>query len=531
MKNSWDSPIIPYVWLWVIIIVLFSVGPLVLTRIASRDQEAKLEVDLLQVNDVYEIAGLNNGSVGGMARIATLKKRLRRENSNVLLLLAGDFISPSVFNNVRPDSTAVAGKQMIDAMNAAGVDLVVFGNHEFDFSYNVLQQRMDESHFQWVASNVEHVTPAGPEPFQQLNKDIPASWTKTFTNGDGYSVTVGFLGLTISDNPGNPKYAVYTPTLEAARKMYKTLAGTCDAVIAVTHQNMADDEMLADSLPELTAIIGGHEHDGRFEKRGNVFITKADANTKTAYELKIVFEKNEKRPAVYPVLIHIDSSLTKDPLTAAVVEKWTNVAREYFKKQQINVDSPVCPGLTTWLDGRDQSVRFKPTNLSQIITDGMLWGTRQYHTQLALMNSGSIRVDDIIVPPVTEYSFVRALPYGGAIQVARFKGYFLTYVLDSASRLAGDGAFLQVSRNVHLDMATRRWEIGTTAIADSTVYTVAIADYLIKGLQKKLDFIKKGHPGVDSVFPGPSGSEIRSDIVKTTIASLRSNCPQLHTFK
>jgi hypothetical protein len=80
-------------------------------------------------------------------------------------------------------------------------------------------------------------------------------------------------------------------------------------------------------------------------------------------------------------------------------------------------------------------------------------------------------------------------------------------------------------------MATRRWEIGTTAIADSTVYTVAIADYLIKGLHKKLDFIKKGHPGVDSVFPGPSGSEIRSDIVKTTIASLRSNCPQLHTFK
>lgn len=525
MRNSWDSPIIPYIWLWIIIIVLFSVGPLVLSRIASGGQDAKLEVDLLQVNDVYEIAGLNNGSVGGMARVATLKKRLRQENSNVLLLLAGDFISPSVFNNVRQAGTAVAGRQMIEAMNAAGVDLVVFGNHEFDFSYNVLQQRMDESNFQWVASNVEHVTGSGPQPFQQRHVDIPTTWKKTFTNGDGYAVTVGFFGLTVSDNRGDSDYALYTPTLEVARKMYKTLAGTCDAVIAVTHQNMADDEMLADSLPGLAAIIGGHEHDGRFEKRGNVFITKADANAKTAYELKVVFDKNEKRPAVYPVPIHIDSSLAEDASTAAVVEKWTNVAREYFEKQQINVDSPVCPGLTASLDGRDQSVRFKPTNLSQIITGAMLWGTRQYHTQLALLNAGSIRVDDVIVPPVTEYSFVRALPYGGAVQVARFKGYFLKYVLDAGARLHGEGGFLQVSANVHRDTAMRKWEIDNRVIDDSAHYTVAIADYLIEGKQKGLDFICKGQPGVDSVYPTPSGLEIRKDIVKTTIASLRSRCP------
>ncbi len=524
MKTSPNSAIIPDVWLWIIVIVLFALGPLVITRIVCWDQKAKLEVDLLQVNDVYEIAGLHNGSVGGMARVATLKKLLHEKNSNVLLLLAGDFISPSVFNNVRQDGKAVAGKQMIDAMNAAGVDLAIFGNHEFDFKYGVLQQRIDESNFQWLASNVAHQTPAGLQPFQQRHRDIPTSWTKTFTNEDGYSVTIGFFGLTLAENRGDSGYAVYTPTLEAARKMYQALADSCDAVIAVTHQNLADDEMLADSLPGLAAIIGGHEHDMRFEKRGNVYITKAHANATTAFELKIVFDNDEKRPTVYPTLINIDSSLDEDPSTAAVVDKWTGVAREYFKGMQINVDSPICPGLTTELDGRDQSVRFKATNLSQIITNGMLWGTREYHTQLALMNAGSIRVDDIIVPPVTEYSFLRALPYGGAIQVARLRGYFLEYVLDSGAKLTGDGAFLQVSGNVHRDTATRRWEIGNMAIADSADYTVAIADYLIKGCQKRLEFIKKGHSGVDSVFPGPSSSEIRSDIVKTTIASLKSNC-------
>src|SRR5580704_8182354 len=109
MKKSPNSAIIPDVWLWVILIVLFGLGPLVITKIVCWDHKAKLEVDLLQVNDVYEIAGLHNGSVGGMARVATLKKLLRQKNSNVLLLLAGDFISPSVFNNVRQDGKAVAG--------------------------------------------------------------------------------------------------------------------------------------------------------------------------------------------------------------------------------------------------------------------------------------------------------------------------------------------------------------------------------------------------------------------------------------
>ena len=39
-------------------------------------------------------------------------------------------------------------------MNAMNFDLVAFGNHEFDLSYTHLQERLNESNFDWVSANV-----------------------------------------------------------------------------------------------------------------------------------------------------------------------------------------------------------------------------------------------------------------------------------------------------------------------------------------------------------------------------------------
>jgi 5'-nucleotidase len=63
-------------------------------------------------------------------------------------MMAGDTISPSV------ESITYKGAQMIEAWNAIGLDYATFGNHEFDFGPDVLQERIKESKFSWVAANV-----------------------------------------------------------------------------------------------------------------------------------------------------------------------------------------------------------------------------------------------------------------------------------------------------------------------------------------------------------------------------------------
>ena len=91
---------------------------------------------VLQINDVYEISPLDRGRVGGMARFAAVLRRLEAENPNTIAVIAGDFLSPSLISSLsrRVDGREVriAGEQMVDVLNAAGLDYATFGNHEFD---------------------------------------------------------------------------------------------------------------------------------------------------------------------------------------------------------------------------------------------------------------------------------------------------------------------------------------------------------------------------------------------------------------
>src|SRR5204862_8025934 len=107
---------------------------------------ANAPVTFLQINDVYSTIPIDGA--GGLARLATIKQRLKDAGRTPFLVLAGDFLSPSVASSV------FKGEQMIAALNAAGLDLATLGNHEFDFGDDVLIERMKLATFQWVVSNV-----------------------------------------------------------------------------------------------------------------------------------------------------------------------------------------------------------------------------------------------------------------------------------------------------------------------------------------------------------------------------------------
>ena len=113
-----------------------------------------VEVDILQINDVYEIGPVEGGKRGGLARVATIRKRLLAENPNTFTVLAGDFVSPSALGTAKVDGQTLAGQQMVAVLNAMGLDLVTFGNHEFDLKEDQLLARLGESRFAWTSANV-----------------------------------------------------------------------------------------------------------------------------------------------------------------------------------------------------------------------------------------------------------------------------------------------------------------------------------------------------------------------------------------
>ncbi|HKG97132.1 MAG TPA: hypothetical protein VKA97_04940, partial [Pyrinomonadaceae bacterium] len=68
----------------------------ILSIAAQQKNECNVKVTLLQVNDVYQFAPVDQGTKGGLGRVMTLKKAIQQENPNTLFLMAGDTISPSV---------------------------------------------------------------------------------------------------------------------------------------------------------------------------------------------------------------------------------------------------------------------------------------------------------------------------------------------------------------------------------------------------------------------------------------------------
>ena len=225
-----------------------------------------VRITLLQINDVYVLEAVDGGQRGGMARLATLVREARRENPNTVFVLAGDVLSPSV------QSAFLRGEQMVAALNAIGLDLATFGNHEFDFGPAVLQERMGESKFVWLSSNV--VDRRSGRSFGGARPDLLLTF-------DG--VRVAFLGLTTAESgtvssPGPD--VVFDDPLVVGRDVAAALrARGARLVVAVTHQPMADDRALAAAAaPDV--ILGGHEHEPLVADEGKSLITKAGSDAR-----------------------------------------------------------------------------------------------------------------------------------------------------------------------------------------------------------------------------------------------------------
>ena len=484
--------------------------------VTKGSDDGSIDIQFVQINDVYEIAPIEAGKVGGVARVASIKKELKAKNPNTYLLIAGDFLSPSVYNSLMYEGKRIRGRQMVESLNAAGLDMAGFGNHEFDISETELQSRINESAFDWISSNSYHKTKDAIVPFVKttgsISNRLPTYAIKTFTDADGTSVKVGFLGINIPFNKA--PYVIYTDPLESAEKIYNTIKDSCDAVVAITHQLEQDDIILAQRLPGLALIIGGHEHDMRYDKVGEVIISKAHANARSAYILNLQVNKKTGKTKVSSRLQMIDQTIAIDSATNIVVQKWMGIAEKNYASIGFDAKAVILQSGET-LDAREASVRAGKTNFTRLVVNAMEKAAPE--AQVAIVNSGSIRLDDVLQPPVTQYDIIRSMPFGGSIMEAEMKGSLLKQILEAGKKNIGIGGFLQYSETLSNDAGV--WKFKNEAIADDKIFRVAISDFLLTGGEANLGFMTKTNADIIKVYPvitdmNDPRFDIRSAIIK-----------------
>ncbi|PVW13113.1 bifunctional metallophosphatase/5'-nucleotidase [Marixanthomonas spongiae] len=475
-------------------------------------------IKFLQVNDVYEIAPLQGGKYGGMARVAYVRDSIKERNPNTFLFMAGDFLNPSLLGNLKKDGERIKGKQMIEVMNTMDFDLVTFGNHEFDLSEEELQKRLNESRFPWVSSNVRHVTPDGTKrPFEtKLEMGYePISDYKTLFVKDslGNEVRFGFIGLTLDSNPKD--YVHYGNVYKEAKRAYELVYPKVDFVIGLTHLTIDQDHQLAKELPEIPLIMGGHEHVSNLEREGNTVIAKADANAISMYIHTLVYNLRTQVLYINSKIMYLDEKVPFQSNVDRVVKKWNEVMETELSKVVPNTKQVIYTPKTP-LDGTDSANRSIQTNLGDKVTQAMAFAYNN-NVDAALVNGGSFRVDDMLSGNLTSVDIFRVLPFGGSVLKVDIKGDLLKKVLDYGASQQGNGAYLQ-RHNISVN-AKGEWLIGNRPIYSNRTYTIALSDFLLKGLD--IPFLTENTPGIVRVYE-PKEEELGFDIRKTVIAYLKT---------
>jgi len=386
---------------------------------------------ILQINDVYKIEGLEGGQSGGLARVRTLRKHLESDGTPVFVLHAGDALYPSVM------SKYLEAKPMVDVLNLLDGDpnavdnnlIITFGNHEFDKSDPaILLARLKDSQFRWVSTNSDYCNPECNENFP----DVPDLYE---IEADG--VKVGFIGLLY---PLQNKYARTTDVIDAARDAVTAVREQRDArvVIAITHEDMPDDVKLLQAVPGINIVVGGHDHLFMQQRVEYTWIAKADADAKSVIVWDVIVPPSGPVMTT-PLRVVLDSTVPKDPTVDAAVQRWMGVLSEKLGGNETI-------GTTkNLLEGVEPAVRGRETALGNLLADV----TRaQMQTDVAVINGGSIRINDNIPPgPITKYDMEGIFYYTNTLVATTVTGQQLLDLLrNSVSRVdAGDGRFLQVS--------------------------------------------------------------------------------------
>ncbi len=466
----------------------------------------RVEVTLLHMNDVYEITPIEGGAVGGLARVATLHDRLLEETPYVVLTHGGDMFSPSAMGTAMVDGEPLAGEQMVDVLDRVGLDWATFGNHEFDVTEEQFRERLAESEFGWVSANV--TAPSG-EPFP----GVAETTVLTFGEPGGPSFRLGVVGGTLRS--GDPDWVRVTDPVLAIQAAASALRPRVDALLALTHLDLDQDVALAETVPAIDLVLGGHEHENWAVRRGDSLtpVLKADANVRTVFVVRLSWEPATGELSIHPDLVPITDAIPEDPEVAAVVARWVDLAYAAFREQGFDADELVAVTADD-LDGRSSVVRNQSNTLTDLIAEAMLRAAPG--ADAAVFNSGSIRIDDVVpAGRVTQYDVIRILPFGGDVAEVEIAGGLLRQVLDQGVENQGTGGFLQFAGIARTEPpgGGSAWMVGGEPLSEARTYRVALTDFLLSGRETGLDYLMLGHPDLQLLGD-------RGDIRKAVIAEL-----------
>ena len=417
----------------------------------AEGEETRPDIVILYTSDVH--CGIDQGF--GYAGLEQIRDGLVAQGNVVILVDDGDNIQGE------PIGTMTKGEALIELMNAAGYEIAIPGNHEFDYGMEQFLSLTEKAKFQYISCNFNKDGELVFEPYviKELGgakvafvgvttpKTLTSSTPKYFQNEKGEFV-YGFF----QDETGEGVYSAVQKAVDDAR------AEGAEYVIVMGH--MGNEEecrpwTYADVIENTTGIdafLDGHSHDTEqvtMKNKDGEDVIRSACGTKLACvgycriasDGKItagVYKWNNDTSA--PELLGITNDMSKavDKASNALNEKLKEVVATTQVKLTINDPEAVDE------NGKPiRMVRRAETNLGDLCADAY---RAQSGADIAFVNGGGVRVN-IEAGDITLNDILKVHPFGNAMCVIEVTGQQILDALEWGARAVPgeNGGFLQVS--------------------------------------------------------------------------------------
>ena len=377
----------------------------------STAMAQEVNIKLLGTSDVHgRIVPWSYGAdvedkSGSYAQIATYVKDVRKNNKNVVLVEVGDAIQDNQIDVFAKDKKYYKDHPIPKVLNEMNYDIFVLGNHEFNFGMKALDEILKDIKAKKLTANFYHK--------KNDKRYIDAT---TIIEKDG--VKLGIIGLStpmsakFEEDTGNLKDMKFTsPTEEARTQVEKLKAKGVDAIIAVTHMGIDNENNIPDTgmrdvinaVDGIDVVIAGHMHkDVPSETIKNTLITEPHRYGTVVSEVDLTFDINDKKE----VKLVKKESKTVPVKALEADKKIVEIYKPYHEKlRELNnvvigqTANEMVPQETKY----GVSAAFsKDTGLSSFINDveqhysGADVVTFSFDHQKARMDKGDIKKKDII---------------------------------------------------------------------------------------------------------------------------------------
>ena len=377
----------------------------------STAMAQEVNIKLLGTSDVHgRIVPWSYGAdiedkSGSYAQIATYVKDVRKNNKNVVLVEVGDAIQDNQIDVFAKDKKYYKDHPIPKVLNEMKYDVFVLGNHEFNFGMKALDEILKDIKAKKLTAN-----------FYYKKNDKRYIDATTIIEKDG--VKLGIIGLStpmsakFEEDTGNLKDMKFTsPTEEARTQVEKLKAKGVDAIIAVTHMGIDNENNIPDTgmrdvinaVDGIDVVIAGHMHkDVPSETIKNTLITEPHRYGTVVSEVDLTFDINDKKEVK---LVKKESktvpvkALEADKKIAEIYKPYHEKLRELNNVVIGQTENEMVPQETK----HGVSAAFsRDTGLSSFINDveqhysGADVVTFSFDHQKARMDKGDIKKKDII---------------------------------------------------------------------------------------------------------------------------------------